>query len=672
MEILEHLKIQYGFDGFREHQQEIIQNAIDGQDTFANLPTSSGKSLLYQFVATFKQKVAIVVSPLLSLIYDQINSAETNNIPALHLTPMNCHFPLTDYLLIYTTPETLISLYNRDNLKCLQKYANDICLFAIDECHCVSQWGHDFRPDYARLGVLRETLPSVPIMALTATAIKITRNEIKRILNLNHIEDHRALAYRPKLLITCNQVTNAQDIENLKIDPLVKTVIFCNSRLCTQELSESINQNGYTCDFFHAGLTAEERQSKYHNFLSGKCNTMTSTSAFGMGVDVPDIRRVINIGICSDLESYYQAIGRGGRDGKISNVDMFFDAKSIKSANYLVGSDISNYELLKNRQEKLNEMINYTNNLSECRHVMLTNYFEKGTILNDTNLVQRCGNCDNCNRKNNDHIVYRQSDLDIFIGLVESVNCPHGITKLHEVLSGKKTKYAKGLSHITAYGYSKTITKNDWVTIANECVRLGKIQQTFNEFGNILYKSISSTEHQSTTPPTTTPSPKEQKPVSPKEQKPVSPKEQKPVSPKEQKPVSPKEQKPVSPKEQKPVSPKEQKPVSPKEQKPVSPNTKQVYSQKAYTLYTRDKVELHDIAKEFGKSEKTIIEYIVESAKDTKNIDVADFNLTEIQVKMIQKRTKLFNSDKNVLDTLKKDNITPLQVKICRIVTLPT
>tara|TARA_B100001175_G_scaffold307626_1_gene307059 strand:+ start:525 stop:1601 length:1077 start_codon:yes stop_codon:yes gene_type:complete len=357
-----------------------------------------------------------------------------------------------------------------------------------------------------------------------------------------------------------------------------------------------------------------------------------------MGVDVPDIRRVITIGLCCDLESYYQAIGRGGRDGKISNVDMFFDDKSIKSVNYMVGSDTSNYDLLKNRQDKLNEMINYTNNLTECRHVMLANYFEKGSILNETNLVQICGNCDNCKRENNDCSVYQQSELDVFIGLVESVNNPFGITKLHEILSGRKTKHARGFSHLEAYGYNKTYTKHDWLTIANECVRLGKVQRIFNEFGNILYKSNQSLEH------ITLPSPK------------ISPKSQ----PKEPKPVS-------TPKESKPVSPlKESKPIS-------SPKTKRNGNDrhKAYSLYTRDKVELCDIAKEIGKSEKTTIEYIVEAAKESGNISISDFNLTEKQVKLIQKRIKLFNSDKSVLDTLKKDNITPLQVKICRIIIPP-
>ena len=134
MKILGHLKCQYGFDGFREHQLEIIQSAIDGRDTFANLPTSSGKSLLYQFVATFMEKTAIIVSPLLSLIYDQIHSAQSNNISATHLTTVNSHLPLTEYRLVYTTPETLISLYNRDRLKCLRDAASDICLIGIDEC----------------------------------------------------------------------------------------------------------------------------------------------------------------------------------------------------------------------------------------------------------------------------------------------------------------------------------------------------------------------------------------------------------------------------------------------------------------------------------------------------------------------------------------------------------
>ena len=661
MEVLEHLKTQYGFDRFREHQQEIILKAINGHDTFANLPTSSGKSLLYQFVATFKQKVTIVVSPLLSLIYDQINSAKDRDIPAMHLSLMNSHLPLSEYRIVYTTPETLIALYNRDNLKCLQKYNADICLFAIDECHCVSQWGHDFRPEYARLGVLRNTLPSIPIMALTATAITNTRIEIRKILGLNEIEEHRSLAYRPKLHISCEHVSNAQDVENLGIDPLVKTVIFCNSRRCTQELSLAINQAGHLCDFFHAGLSSEERQYKYHNFMSGKCNTMTATSAFGMGVDVPDIRRVITIGICCDLESYYQAIGRGGRDGVVSKVDMYFDDKSIKSVNYMVGSVTSNYDLLKNRQDKLNEMINYTNNLTECRHIMLANYFEKGSILSEDNLVQRCGNCDNCNRDNSVKHLCDQCELDTFIELVESVKNPVGITKLHEILSGRKTKYAKGFSHLTAYGYNKTRPKDEWVMIANECVRLGKIQRIFNEFGNVLYKTIHISDHDSES------SPKPSSKNTPYESNPLSPSNHSTPTTRESMPST---HEPILPPKE---SPTKTKPISPPKTKPISPpKTKRIEQQKAFTLYTRSKKQLQDIAKELGKSEKTIIEYIADEAKEAEDICLSDFYLTEKQVKMIQKRTKLFNSDKSVLDTLKKENITLLQVKICRIFTLPT
>ena len=291
-----------------------------------------------------------------------------------------------------------------------------------------------------------------------------------------------------------------------------------------------------------------------------------------------------------------------------------FQSKSVKSVNFKVGSDTSDYDLLRNRQDKLNEMINYTNELTECRHVMLTNYFETGSISHDTYLVQRCGNCDNCTRSDEYSLSFQQCDLDEFVRLIHSLSHPVGISKLLEILSGRKTKYAKGFSHLPSYGYNKSRKKEEWTRIANECVRTGKILRTFNEFGNVLYSSVSPTEHD---PPKISPAP----------------------------------------------------PVSPLTS-PVRPKNSD--RQRAYNLYTQEKLEIQIIAKEIGKSEKSTIEYIVEAAKESGDISPADFNLTEKQVKLIQKRLKLFNTDKSVLDTLRKEEITPLQVKICRIITLPS
>ncbi len=479
------LKEHFGFTSFRPLQEEIIRDALAGRDVVALLPTGGGKSLCFQLPALARPGLTVVVSPLIALMKDQVDALQANGIAATclnsSLTVQESRARLQglhrgDYRLLYIAPERLML---PGCLNDLQGW--DVNLLAIDEAHCISEWGHDFRPEYRRLVELRDRFPSIPMMALTATATERVRDDILTLLKLRDSAYYVASFNRPNL--TYRVLAKANPFEQvrsvLQTQSQESGIIYCQSRKATETLAEGLQAHGVKAQPYHAGLTPKERTRHQELFLRDEVQVICATIAFGMGINKPNVRFVIHYDLPKNLESYYQETGRAGRDGLPSKCILLFSAGDTVKQQYFINEKPSLQEQEIARTQ-LRQMVQYAE-CTTCRRAELLSYF------GERPLQENCGGCDNCLTPRNtfDGTQDAYTVLSCVAQIRGKSGFGVGINHIIEVLTGAKTEKVRRWGHerLNAYGSGKNVhSRSEWAALSRELIRLGYLQQTTEPF----------------------------------------------------------------------------------------------------------------------------------------------------------------------------------------------
>lgn len=391
------LKKHFGFEDFLPFQKEIITDLINGKDVLAVLPTGAGKSLCYQLPAMILPGITIVISPLISLMKDQVMGLAENNLPAAYLNSslgakeersIKERLEKGEIKILYVAPERLTKTAFISYLKNFQ-----ISLLAIDEAHCISEWGHDFRTSYRTLGSIRELFPDAPVLALTATATEKVREDIVKELGFYNHGFYLASFNRKNLRYYVYPKTNAYSniLEYLRKNPDYSGIIYCVSRAAVDQMTASLNIDGIEALPYHAGLSNKERTENQERFIIGGAKVIVATIAFGMGIDKPNVRFVIHYDLPRNIEGYYQETGRAGRDGETSDCILFFSYADRMKHEYFINMKNS-LELVRIAKDQLDSMMNFASRIA-CRRRSLLGYF--GEKYAESN----CRSCDVCFRK---------------------------------------------------------------------------------------------------------------------------------------------------------------------------------------------------------------------------------------------------------------------------------
>lgn len=482
--LLSALKQHFGFTSFRPLQEVIITDALAGRDVFTLLPTGGGKSLCYQLPALMQPGLTVVVSPLIALMKDQVQALETCGVPATFLNSSldgdesrarlrGLH--QGQYRLLYVAPERLMLSGFLSDLK-----RWNVGLVAIDESHCISEWGHDFRPEYRKLSGLRDHFPEVPIMALTATATPRVRTDILHHLRLKEPKIYVASFNRPNLTyrVFPKDDPDEQVLKFLRKRKGESGIIYCQSRKTTESVAEWLKIQNVKAAPYHAGLSAQERSRNQDLFLRDEVRVICATIAFGMGINKSNVRFVIHYDLPKNIEGYYQETGRAGRDGLMSECVLLFSAgDAIKQSRFIDEKpDPQERQIAK---EQLQQMILYAESAG-CRRKGLLHYF--GEAYEHEN----CGTCDNCfsPRATYDGTIAAQKFLSCVYRIRQKSGFGVGMKHVIEVLSGAETEKIKRWRHdeLSTYGIGKEHSRKAWAVIGRELLRLGLLQQSSRKF----------------------------------------------------------------------------------------------------------------------------------------------------------------------------------------------
>lgn len=471
------LKRYFGYDTFRPGQEDIVRCVLSGRDCMVLMPTGGGKSLCYQLPALLMKGTAVVVSPLISLMKDQVDALRAAGIQAATLnssmSESNCLQVTRDCLngnirIVYMSPEAVLAraAYLLHDFR--------ISLFAIDEAHCISQWGHDFRPEYTQLHLLRKEFPSVPMIALTATADKVTRSDILKQLGLNNPQVFVSSFDRPNLSLSVVQGMQKKSKDKM-IQAFIREhhnqsgIIYCLSRKVTEAVSAMLNENGIMSRPYHAGLPLDVRESIQESFVRDRIQVICATVAFGMGIDKSNIRWVIHYNLPKCIENFYQEIGRAGRDGMPADTLLFYrygDVVQLSSFARESGQHEINMERLKRMQEYAEAKI--------CRRRILLNYFGETTSKN-------CNNCDVCNNlpQTFDGTTIVQKALSAILRAQEHI----GFNVVIDLLRGTYSPDIKahGYDRLKTFGVGRNIPRGDWHRYLLQMLQMGIIELAYDE-----------------------------------------------------------------------------------------------------------------------------------------------------------------------------------------------
>ena len=492
---MEHILKQYfGHDTFWPGQREIIEHALVGRDAFVLMPTGGGKSLTYQLPALMMPGLTIVISPLIALMHDQVDRLRVNGIPA---TFINSSLSPTERTrreqaavtgrlkLLYVAPERLLG---ENFLYLLDGVENNVglSLLAVDEVHCVSEWGHDFRPEYRQLGRLRKRYPDIPLMALTATATERVQDDILTQLRLRDPYIHIASFNRPNLYYEVrpkSRSSYSELVQLLREQPGASVIIYCQSRRGVDDLSEALKSDGIRALPYHAGLTTEQRNESQGRFIHDDVPVLVATIAFGMGISKPDVRTVVHFDMPRNLESYYQESGRAGRDGQPARCILFFNYGDRMKVEYIIAQKPSEQEQYIARQQ-VQQVIAYCDSIA-CRRQVLLGYF------GETLLDENCGNCDNCLRLEN--LEDRTIDAQKFLSCVARTQQRFGMRHIIEVLRGANTQKIRDYGHdqLSTYGIGKEQSVDEWMHIGRALLQQGLLSQTTDSYPVLKLNALS-------------------------------------------------------------------------------------------------------------------------------------------------------------------------------------
>ena len=468
----EALKEVFGFTAFRPMQSDIIEAIFQGKDVFVLMPTGGGKSLCYQIPAITLPGCCVVVSPLISLMKDQVEALRANGVKAAFLNSsittgeqrqVEDDFFNDNLDLLYVSPEKLVS---QEFFPLLQQAP--INLFAIDEAHCISSWGHDFRPEYTQLNFLRQQFPNISVVALTATADRLTRQDIVDQLNLQSPKVFVASFDRPNLSLQVRpgQKRLQQILDFIEDRPNQSGIVYCMSRKSTEELANKLRAKGIKADAYHAGLPAAVRSAVQEAFVEDSTPVICATVAFGMGIDKSNVRWVMHYNLPKNVESFYQEIGRAGRDGLPSDTLLFYSYADVNILKEILTKQPSEQQDLK--LAKLDRMYQYAT-APICRRRTLLSYFGE-------ELKENCGNCDVCKNPPEffDGTEIAQKALSAIVRLKESV----GMNMLINVLrgSGQRVIFERGYHQIKTYGAGRDLGYMDWQRYIEQLLNLGLIE----------------------------------------------------------------------------------------------------------------------------------------------------------------------------------------------------
>ncbi len=476
---LEILNKVFGYKTFRLEQENIINHVLEGKDTLVLMPTGGGKSLCYQIPAMCLEGVCVVVSPLIALMQDQVLALKDLGVKAEFLNSTlnyNDERKIIEQLvnnkldLIYVSPERL----NTEEFQQILTKTN-VSLFAIDEAHCVSQWGHDFRPEYTKFYMLKDLFPNVPRIALTATADDETRIDIIKNLHMGNCKTFISSFDRPNI----RYIVQIKDKERKQLLDFIKTehpedsgIVYCISRKRVEDIAEFLEKEGFKVLPYHAGLNKKIREENQNKFIKEEAIIMVATIAFGMGIDKPDVRFVAHLDLPKSMESYYQETGRAGRDGLPSDAWMVYGLKDIVQINQFINQSTASEEQKRLEKRKLNSLIGYVESVS-CRRKTILEYFKE-----DYN-IQNCGNCDNCINPPEiyDATIDAQKVLSCIYRL-ENNGFSFGASHVIEVLTGKETEKIIKFKHnkLSTFAIGKDKTVSQWQAVIRQLVILGYIK----------------------------------------------------------------------------------------------------------------------------------------------------------------------------------------------------